>query len=213
MSDPLAEFQYPPSEARVFVCLGMKEWVGALPSRAWAGEFLVSEAEVANLRREVEEIVRGSEVPYTVSERRGRTSWGADSGEVVRVALFVGTTGVEALIGAAMVKFLQVMAKRAAAFRTFDEGERPPLSQTEAEHRAKWAIVSHYTVVAEGLEPLPAGEDELTAVGHTFHRGTGSWTITLRDTSGATYKVKMGHLDGLATVDEIGRWSPGIDPE
>ena len=213
MSESLVEFQHPPSETRVFVCLGMKEWVGALPLRAWAGEFLVSEADVANLRLEVEQIVQGSEAPYTVSERRGCTSWGADSGEVIRVALFVGTTGAEALIGAAMLKFLQVMAKRAASQAGFEEDDRPPLSQAEAEHRAKWAIVSHYAVVAEGLESLPAGEDELSAVGYRFNRSTGSWTITLRDTSGATYKVTMGHLDGLPTVEEIGRWSPGIDPE
>ncbi|MBQ1013954.1 hypothetical protein KBX53_24015 [Micromonospora sp. M51] len=198
--------------AEVMVCIGLKDWPGAAPSQAWVGQFLVPEAELANLRREAEEIAQAAELPYQVREERGRTSWGADSGEVVRLALFVADSGGEALIGAAVMAFLKLLASRASKRGMPEYESRKTLSRTEAEDLARWTVVSHYARDFDGLDPLPKSDDELTPIGHSHDTELGAWTIVLRDVHGATYRVQFGHLDGLPTVKEIGRWASGATP-
>lgn len=201
----------PPPEvrnpARVFVSVGLKSWVGAAPHHVWVGEFEIAESELADLRREVEAVVRpaaylDSFLPsYQISVTRGRTSWGADSGEVVSAILWIGEAVTAGLLGAGALKLLRSLAGRDSGMHS-----RVEVSRDEAISRARWVVTSRYGVDArDSLDSVPDVDSDLTLIGESYDAEAGAWTISLRDVDGTDYQVRFGHLSGLPTVNEITR--------
>jgi len=192
--------------ARLFVCLGFKDWPGALPFEAWTGEFELPDAETHNIRQEIESVKRDVSIEYIFQETRGRTSWGADGGEVVRVALFVATSAASGVIGNAMFELLRNLAKRDRVGKENGEVGRP-MSREEAVARATWILQFHYGMDARGLDEVPQEEDGLKVVGEEKDQVMGGWTIQFRDVLGARYRVSLDLEEGLPTVSRIARWT------
>jgi hypothetical protein len=192
--------------ARLFVCLGFKDWAGALPFEAWTGEFELPDAETHNIRQEIESVKHGALIEYTFQETRGRTSWGADGGEVVRVALFVATSAASGIIGNAMFELLRSLAKRDRFGKETREASRP-MSREEAVARATWILQFHYGMDAGALDEVPREEDGLKVVGEEKDQISGGWTIQFRDVRGAHYRVSLDLEEGLPSVSRIARWT------
>lgn len=175
--------------ANVDVCIGIKNWAGAAPQQAWVGQFEIPEEQVHDLRDEVEDVVRqarsGRGSPdYAIRDTRGRTSWGADSGEIVSVVLWISETASAALVGAATLKLLQRLAKRSRG-----DYIQTKMSRQEARSRAAWVVATHYARGAsDSIDPVPQSEEDLTVIGETHDVEAGSWTVSLRDVVGAKYE-------------------------
>lgn len=192
--------------AQVFVCVGIRSWTGAAPCHAWTGEFEILEDKLVNLRRDVQNIAQPDSPdygppPFAIRETRGRTSWGADSGEVIRIVLWVGQQASAALIGAGALQLFRSLAKR-------ERHRRGPVRMTreEATARARWGLTAHYGLEAQdSIDRVPTDDSGLTVIGEEYSAAMDAWTITFRDADQTKYSVKFGHMDGLPTVNEISR--------
>lgn len=185
--------------ARVYLTLGLKEWVGAIPREAWLAEFEVPESALVDLRAQVESIVDRQAPGHVYRETRSRTSWGADSGEVIRAVLFVATSAASGIIGNAMYDLL----RRFASFSM--QSDPLPMTEDEAVERAKWIVTSHFANDVESLNPVSSRDENLRLIGTSQDRVTGTWTVTCRDTNGSQFVVELG-LDGLPAINKIS-WS------
>ena len=204
------ELGLPPATARVYVCVGLKDWVGAAPHHAWTAQFEISEANTVDLRRQVESVMRRASskeglAPFSVREERGLTSWGADSGEVIRITLWMADHAVDGVLGAAIAALFKTLHSRSVQ----NANDARPISRQEALERAKWIIVSHYGLEArDSLTDIPTSEVDLSVVGEGHRRHDNSWTVTLRDNGGVTYRVLIGCIDGLVMTQETERILP-----
>jgi hypothetical protein len=65
--------------------------------------------------------------PFSVREERGLTSWGADSGEVVRIVLWMADHAVDGVVGAAIATLFNTLHGRSV-----QDAKARPISQQEA---------------------------------------------------------------------------------
>jgi hypothetical protein len=190
---------------RLFVCLGFKEWVGALPLEVLTGEFLLPETDLNGIREQVESVKEDVPTEFEYRETRNRTSWGADGGEVVRIVLFVASSAASGVIGNAMYDLLRRLGQR-ERLSSPNRRVRRPMSRKEAVERARWTLRFHYAVDADAVDRFPRQEDELEVIGEEQDRTTGSWVVHFRDMLGARYSVEFLLDDDLPSVRRI-LWS------
>ncbi|MFI5937854.1 hypothetical protein [Actinoplanes sp. NPDC051494] len=185
--------------ALVYFTLGQKDWVGAIPALTWLTQLELPESMLHSLRTEIESILGQPTPSYSYHEVRSRTSWGADSGEIVHAVLFVASAAVTGVIGNAMYDLLKRFASSARG------SQRLPMTEQEVVARASWVLVSHFAVDVESLNQVPSQEEDLHLVSVSDNRLAGSWTVTFCDGNGSTYVVDLG-VDDLPMVNRIG-WS------
>jgi len=193
--------------ARVFVCIGVKDWVGALPHETLLAEFELPESETTDLRKEIEaRLAAGRPNGVVLRETRGYTSWGADSGEVIRLVLFFGASaGLSGVIGNALYDFLRHLARRSQASDLDGSSLATPLSRDEALERAKWSVVHHYGLDVDGLDLPPQSDNELNLLSEVEDKETGGWAFGFAHEAEIVYHVEIGFLADLPTVTKIGR--------
>ncbi|MDQ0366854.1 hypothetical protein [Catenuloplanes indicus] len=181
---------------RAFFTFGFKEWVGGIPVESWTAELDVPESMLAGLHAKVNTIVSRQAQGHVYREVRGRTSWGADSGEFIRVVLFVASSAASGIIGNAMYDLLKSLAN------TSSQSEPRPMDRDEAVERAKWILTSHFANDVESLDPMPLLDEELRLVAASQDKITGAWTVACRDVHGSQFVVQLG-LDDLPMINKI----------
>lgn len=188
--------------ATVQVTVGFKASIYDAPAAVWLFELEMPRDDAEVIRNELESLVELSGHPYSISDKRGRTSWGADGGDFFNIALYVADAAAQGVVGTAVVSYACRLARK---FRYPDSTGSGAISEAEAVERSKWIVATRYSNVADSIEELPTAVDHLEEFSAVADVEGNTWAVGLRDAQGNTYEVCLGIMEGVPVIRRIGR--------
>ena len=184
-------------DARVTITVARTDSPMDPPANVWVWDFDTARFNTTDLRDEVESIAIDLRAPYSITARSGRTSWGADSGEIVAVILFLSGQITQAIIDQ-KVSDLFVRLRQRRAERQADAYR--PLERSEAIARARWAVGRRY---ADLVPDLAIDGESLQVIKERHELDTDTWVITFRGNGAWAFDVALRLREGLVVIDRI----------